>query len=106
MATNVESQVSQDGAVQHAGNMMEEAKAFTNAISESVNNFSESIDLRGRVERAPIPMVCAALGVGYVLGGGLFSATTRRLLQIGRAAVVVPFVKKQLTTMAGSGSSQ
>jgi hypothetical protein len=83
----------------------EEAKAFTSAISETVTSFSESIDLRGRVQRAPIAMVGAALGIGYLLGGGLFSATTRRLLKAGIGVGLMPFVTRQLRAMAGTAST-
>jgi len=93
------------GGVKHANKMVDEAKAFTRAVSENVNSFSESVDLRGRVQRAPIGMVSAALGIGYVLGGGLFSPVTRRLLKLGAGMILVPFVKKQLAVMAGSSAS-
>jgi hypothetical protein len=105
VASNMQSGEAQAGATEHASNMVDEAKAFTSALSESVTNFSESIDLRGRVQRAPLAMVGAAVGVGYVLGGGLFSSTTGRLLKVGIAAIVLPFVKRQLATMAGSATS-
>jgi hypothetical protein len=104
VANNVQSGEGQGRATEHASNMVDEAKAFTSALSDSVTDFSESIDLRGRVQRAPLAMVGAAAGVGYVLGGGLFSPTTRRLLKVGIVAVVLPFVKRQLATMAGSAS--
>ena len=105
VTTGVESRETQGAAVEHASKTVEETKAFTNAISESLTSFSESVDLRGRVQRSPIAMVSAALGVGYVLGGGLFSSMTRRLLKFGAAAVIVPFAKKQLAHMAGSQRS-
>ena len=102
VAINVESRDKQSGAVEHASKMVDEAKEFTGAISETVNSFSESIDLHGRVQRAPIAMVSAALGIGFLVGGGLFSPMTRRLLKTGLAAAILPFVKRQLSTMAGS----
>jgi hypothetical protein len=105
VTTGVDSRETHDAAVGHASKTVEEAKAFTNAISESVTSLSASIDLRGRVERSPLAMVSAALGVGYVLGGGLFSSMTRRLLKVGAAAVIIPFAKKQLAIMVGSGRS-
>ena len=40
--------------------------------------------------------------IGYLVGGGLFSPMTRRLLKTGLAAAILPFVKRQLSTMAGS----
>ena len=64
-----------------------------------------AIDLRGRVERHPYAMVAAALGVGYVLGGGLFSALTFRLLGLGVRVAAVPVVKNQLLGLAGAAVS-
>jgi hypothetical protein len=49
-------------------------------------------------------MVLAALGVGYVLGGGLFSPFTGRVLSIGLRLAVIPLVKSQLAAMAGAAA--
>ena len=57
--------------------------------------------MRGRVQRNPIGMVLAAAGIGYVLGGGLFSPMTSRLLKIGVRLALVPVIKSQLGAMAG-----
>jgi hypothetical protein len=41
-----------------------------------------------------IAFACGAFGVGYVLGGGLFSGTTGWLVKNGlRAAVIAPLAK-------------
>lgn len=37
-----------------------------------------------------------AAGVGYVIGGGLFTPFTVRMIKIGARAVVMPTVKSQL----------
>ena len=89
------------GAIHHASKAFEEAKAFSDAVSSTATNFSQAVDLRGRVQRNPIAMVCAAAGLGYVLGGGLFSPTTARLLKLGMRLAIIPFVKGQLANMAG-----
>jgi hypothetical protein len=105
MAINTEYQGlknEQKGAFDHAKAAVDEAKAFKDSVSSTVENFSGSIDLRGRVQRHPIGMVCAALGVGYVLGGGLFSPFTSRLLKIGIRLAVIPLVKSQLSAIAGA----
>ncbi|HEX9576755.1 MAG TPA: hypothetical protein VF993_03325 [Myxococcales bacterium] len=92
MAINTEYQGlgnNEKSAFEHAKAAASEAKAFKEAVSSSVENFTNSIDLRGRVQRHPLGMVCAALGVGYVLGGGLFSPFTSRLLKVGiRLAII------------------
>jgi hypothetical protein len=85
--------------------MVDEARAFGSAISSSATNFSQAVDLRGRVQRHPIAMVAAAAGVGYVLGGGLFSPTTGRLLKLGLRLAIIPFVKNQLSIMAGAAAA-
>jgi hypothetical protein len=92
------------GVFGHAKAAVEEAKAFKEALGSSVEDFTSSVDLRGRVRRHPIGMVCAALSVGYVLGGGLFSPFTARLLKIGIRLAVIPLVKSQLSAMAGAAA--
>jgi hypothetical protein len=86
---------------EHASRMVEEARAFGSSLSSQAQTFSESVDLRGRVQRNPIGMVLAAAGIGYVLGGGLFSPMTSRLLKIGVRLALVPVIKSQLGAMAG-----
>jgi hypothetical protein len=88
---------------EHASRMVEEAKAFGSALSHKASDLSQALDLRGRVERHPIGMVLAAMGVGYVLGGGLFSPVTGRLVRIGVRLALVPLIKSQLGGMSGGG---
>src|SRR5205823_4121849 len=58
------------GAMDHGRRMVEEARAFREAIGNQAESFTRAIDLRGRVERNPLGMMLAAAGIGYVLGGG------------------------------------
>jgi hypothetical protein len=99
MAINTEYQ-GDVGAFDHAKKAVEEARAFKEAVSNQAHNFSQSVDLRGRVQRNPIAMVAAAVGVGYALGGGLFSPLTARLLKYGVRLALVPLLKSQLGAMA------
>jgi hypothetical protein len=86
---------------EHASRMVEEARAFGNSLSSQAQQFTETLDLRGRVQRNPIGMVLAAAGIGYVLGGGLFSTMTSKLVKIGVRLALVPVIKSQLGAMAG-----
>lgn len=106
MAINTEYQgmANNEGAMGHAKKAVEEARAFKDAVASQANSFSSSIDLRGRVERNPIGMVLAAAGIGYVLGGGLFSPLTGRLVRYGLRLAVIPLVKSQLSGIMGSGA--
>jgi len=90
------------GAMDHGRRMVEEARAFREAIGNQAESFTRAIDLRGRVERNPIGMVLAAVGVGYVLGGGLFSPLTGKVVRIGLRLALIPVVKSQLANIAGA----
>jgi len=50
---------------------------------EAVDDIKGTLDLQGRVDRHPYGTVAAALGIGYLLGGGLFSPLTGRILGLG-----------------------
>ena len=91
---------------EHGRRMVDEARAFGNALSGSVDNLGRALDLRGRVERHPVGMVFAALGVGYVLGGGLFSPLTGRLVRLGMRLALVPIIKSQISALAGPHDGQ
>ncbi len=59
----------------------------------------ETLDLAGRVERNPLGMVAGALGVGFVLGGGLFTRLTARLLGVGLRVglmAALPILEEQI----------
>lgn len=103
MAINTEFQG--QGAMDHGRRMVEEARAFKEAFASQAESFSKSIDLRGRVERNPVGMVAIAAGIGYVLGGGLFSPATGKLVKIGLRVALLPLLKSQLANIAGASSS-
>jgi hypothetical protein len=89
------------GPMDHGRRMVEEARAFKEAIGNQADSFTRAVDLRGRVQRNPLGMVLAAAGVGYVLGGGLFSPLTGRVVRIGLRLALIPLVKSQLANIAG-----
>jgi hypothetical protein len=92
----------EEGAIDHAKRMAEEARAFKEAVASQADSLTRAIDLRGRVQRHPIGMVAAAIGIGYVLGGGLFSPLTGRLVRVGVRLALIPLVKSQLSNIVGS----
>ncbi|MDY7225142.1 hypothetical protein [Hyalangium rubrum] len=77
----------------------EAAELWGNARS-AVSDLGQTLDIKGRVDRHPYGMVAAALGVGYVLGGGLFTPLTARILRLGVRLAALPFVKDELVGMA------
>ena len=73
---------------------------------ETSQKLQSSLDLAGRVNRAPIASVLIAAGIGYVLGGGLFSPFTARLLRYGLRIAIIPLVKSQLESIVGGAPPQ
>jgi hypothetical protein len=73
------------------------------------NEVVETVDLKGRVERHPYGMVLAAAGIGYVLGGGIFSRLTGKLLhtglRLGIRLAAVPFIMDEVLGIMGVGSA-
>jgi len=66
----------------------------------AVTHLKETLDLQGRVERNPYGMILAAVGVGYLLGGGLFSRLTGNLVRLGLKVAALPYVKEELLHLA------
>ena len=70
---------------------------------DSVSDISNALDIQGRVQRNPYGTVAAAVGIGYVLGGGLFSPLTARIvglgLRIGLRLAVLPMLKQEMAEL-------
>jgi ElaB/YqjD/DUF883 family membrane-anchored ribosome-binding protein len=70
---------------------------------DAFSDIKETLDVDGRVKRHPYGTVAAALGIGYVLGGGLFSRLTGRILgtglRLGIRLAALPFIKEELLTL-------
>jgi hypothetical protein len=67
---------------------------------DTVREFRGALDLGGRVDRNPYAMMAAAVGSGYVLGGGLFSPLTARIvglgLRLGLRIAAIPCIQREL----------
>ena len=74
-------------------------EALHNANS-AINGVADAVGLTEQVEKSPYGMVAAALGVGYVLGGGLFTPTTLRVLRLGMKLASIPAVRDRLLDVA------
>ena len=92
------------------GDAANQARVRANEVFQEVSHeLMASIDLRGRIERNPYGVVATVVGIGFVLGGGLFSRFTGRLvgaaIRMGLVAAL-PTVQKQMWTLAmGDGSN-
>ena len=70
---------------------------------DSVSDIGTALDIQGRVQRHPYGTVAAAIGIGYVLGGGLFTPLTARIVRlgvrIGMRLAVLPLVKQEMAEL-------
>ena len=73
---------------------------FAKEVGSTLNGAADSVGLSGAVERSPWLTVGAAVGLGYVLGGGLLTPTTLRILRLGAKVAMDPEVHQRLV-MAG-----
>lgn len=73
---------------------------------DSFSDIGGAVDLQGRVDRHPYGTVAAAIGIGYVLGGGLFTPLTARIvrygIRIGLRLAVLPLLKQEVAEIMES----
>jgi len=79
----------------------------------ALDDIKSTADIEGRVNRHPYGTLAVALGIGYVLGGGLFSRLTGRVLgaglRIGLRLAALPLLKDELFGLAealGKGGAE
>jgi hypothetical protein len=80
----------------------DDARRLLSDAQGAVSDFAQTMDLTGRVDRHPYGMLAAAMGVGYVLGGGLFTPLTARMVRLAMRLAALPLVKDELLGMAES----
>jgi hypothetical protein len=78
----------------------------TAPASATATDLEAALDVSGHVNRHPYGSVAAAVGIGYVLGGGIFTPLTARIVKLGvrlgwRLAVL-PLLEQELVAMADS----
>lgn len=85
---------------QHIEEISSSAQRIVDETRGIATDISAVLDIPGRMARHPYGMLLAAAGVGYVLGGGLFSSFTFSLLRMGARVALVPLVKGQILPLA------
>jgi len=77
-----------------------DAQTLIDDARTAATEIQARLDLRGRVERNPYGTLLAAAGIGYIIGGGLFSPLTASIVRLGVKLAALPFVKDELMAMA------
>jgi hypothetical protein len=68
-------------------------------VKDAGRMLRDTLDMHSRVERNPYGMLAGALGIGFVLGGGLFSRFTARILGAGLRLglmAAIPIIEKTI----------
>ena len=77
-----------------------QAEAEAKVVTENEHGLlRETFDLQGRLRRSPYAMVAGAVGIGFVLGGGVFTRLTGKILETGlRVALMaaLPLVRREV----------
>jgi hypothetical protein len=85
--------------VEHISNSAQE---LLTEARDTVRDLKKTLDISDRMERHPYAMLAAAAAMGYVLGGGLFTSTTARLVRLGIKVAALPLIKNELFNLAGN----
>jgi hypothetical protein len=89
-----------DDAPWSAGELADTLQHAAKTANSALNGVSDAVGLTEKVEKAPYAMVGAALGLGYVVGGGLFTPTTARLMRMAMKLTSIPMVRDRLLDVA------
>jgi hypothetical protein len=101
---------SQEHGTVHRGSPRSDVANLGSAVDD-VKRAVEALsgEVKERVDAHPLKALAAALGAGYVIGGGLFSPLTGRLLlggvRIGLRLAALPLVRDELFAVVDSISS-
>jgi hypothetical protein len=92
-----------EGAVPMAGQeLLEGAEQLARNANDALNGLADAAGLTPKVQKNPYGLVAAALGIGYVVGGGLFTPTTARLIRLGMKLAAIPLVRDRMLDLAES----
>ena len=90
--------------IEHSRALREDAEALAGELRGAVDELNTKLDLQGRMERSPYATLAVAAGVGYVLGGGLFSAFTGRAVRWGVRLMLLPMIRNELMALGEAAS--
>ncbi len=72
----------------------------TRQLADELGGLARGLDLSDQLQAHPLRSVAVAAGVGYLLGGGLFSPLTGKLVRVAARALLVPVVTRQVEALA------
>jgi hypothetical protein len=83
--------------------LMDDSKKVFDDVQQLYDNMRNKGSLGEYYQQNPYAMLATAAGVGYVLGGGLFSPFTKRVLKLAMKGLVIPIAGSQFKNLSASG---
>lgn len=80
--------------------ILEDTRHIADDAQQLYNRIREDNPISYYYDKNPYAVLAAAAGVGYLLGGGLFTPFTRRLLRVGLKVMALPAAASQLRELA------
>ena len=68
-------------------------------LGSTATELYERLDIARQIQEHPYRTLAIAAGVGYVLGGGLFTPLTGTLVRIGSRAMLLPMMQAAMQNM-------
>ena len=84
-----------------AGDGARPVKEIASDLGSAAAELYRRVDLGRQLQEHPYRTLLLAAGVGYVIGGGLFTPLTRHLLGVGMRVAVLPALQSSLLAQAG-----
>ena len=79
-----------------APQVIDRVSAAATTVNTVVNDAATKSGLAQKVAQNPYGVTAAALAIGYIAGGGLFTRTTARLFAFGAELSRVPAVRSRM----------
>lgn len=89
-----------DEVLRHSRAIRSETSALVGELRGAADEIGRTLNLKGRLEKSPWLTMAASVGIGYVLGGGLFTPLSARLVRLGTRVLLLPLLRAQIEGLA------
>lgn len=85
--------------------VIDDSKQLADDMRQAAQKASPTRALGKYYQENPYAVLAGAAGVGYLLGGGVFTPFSKRMLKIGMKALVIPMAASQLRNLSPDESA-
>lgn len=89
-----------------AREVVEDSENLADDVGDMYERVRETASVREYYEKNPYAVLAAAAGAGYLLGGGLFTPFTKRIVKTGMKALVIPVAVSRLRELTQGAASE